>query len=79
MLSAGQASSQSRKSRGFFDVILNRRSKAPEFRSPIKYEADGSACRIYGFMEVKKVTANLHITTLGHGYASHEHVDHSSG
>ncbi|KAK1226795.1 hypothetical protein PQX77_010202 [Marasmius sp. AFHP31] len=77
MLSATQAAAQSRKSRGFFDVILNRRQKAPEFRSPIKYEADGSSCRVYGYMEVKKVTANLHITTLGHGYASHEHVDHS--
>lgn len=23
------------------------------------------------------MTANLHITTLGHGYASHTHTDHS--
>jgi hypothetical protein len=26
---------------------------------------------------VKRVTANLHITTLGHGYSSYEHVDHN--
>ncbi|GEM12755.1 endoplasmic reticulum-Golgi intermediate compartment protein 3 [Rhodotorula toruloides] len=32
---------------------------------------------IYGSMEVKKVTGNLHITTLGHGYLSWEHTDHA--
>ncbi|KAM0755488.1 DUF1692-domain-containing protein [Meredithblackwellia eburnea MCA 4105] len=37
---------------------------------------DGPACRVYGSMEVKKVTGNLHITTLGHGYLSWEHTDH---
>ena len=39
--------------------------------------ADGPACRIYGSVRVKKVTANLHITTLGHGYMSFEHTDHN--
>jgi hypothetical protein len=38
---------------------------------------DGPACRIYGSMEAKKVTGNLHITTLGHGYWSWEHTDHA--
>jgi len=28
-------------------------------------------------MYVKKVTANLHITTAGHGYTSHMHTDHT--
>jgi hypothetical protein len=28
-------------------------------------------------MEAKKVTGNLHITTLGHGYWSWEHTDHA--
>ncbi|KAK8864570.1 hypothetical protein IAR55_001820 [Kwoniella newhampshirensis] len=37
---------------------------------------DGPACRIYGSVDVKKVTANLHVTTLGHGYMSFEHTDH---
>ncbi|KAL1411398.1 hypothetical protein Q8F55_002354 [Vanrija albida] len=37
---------------------------------------NGPACRIYGSVEVKKVTANLHITSLGHGYVSYEHTDH---
>jgi len=27
-------------------------------------------------VQVKRVTGNLHITTLGHGYTSREHVDH---
>ncbi|KAI3619540.1 endoplasmic reticulum-derived transport vesicle erv46 [Moniliophthora roreri] len=78
MLSARQAVAQSRKSRGFFDTILGRgRSSAPQFKPTYEYETHGSGCRIYGSLEVKKVTANLHITTLGHGYASYEHVDHS--
>lgn len=38
---------------------------------------DGPACRIYGSMAAKKVTGNLHITTLGHGYWSFEHTDHA--
>ncbi|KIR59695.1 endoplasmic reticulum-Golgi intermediate compartment protein 2 [Cryptococcus bacillisporus CA1873] len=37
---------------------------------------DGPACRIYGSVQVKKVTANLHVTTLGHGYMSFQHTDH---
>lgn len=45
---------------------------------PTYHKVDnGPACRIYGSVEVKKVTANLHITTLGHGYMSYEHTDHS--
>ncbi|GAA5986532.1 hypothetical protein JCM11641_005230 [Rhodosporidiobolus odoratus] len=38
---------------------------------------NGPACRIYGSIDVKKVTGNLHITTLGHGYLSWEHTDHA--
>ncbi|KIK60143.1 hypothetical protein GYMLUDRAFT_168426 [Collybiopsis luxurians FD-317 M1] len=76
MLSATQAIAQSRKARGFFDTILRRTSKheiAPTYDHP----AHPSACRVYGTIEVKKVTANLHITTLGHGYASREHTAHN--
>lgn len=36
----------------------------------------GPACRIFGSVEVKKATANLHVTTLGHGYMSFEHTQH---
>lgn len=43
-------------------------------RHPIE---EGPACRIYGSMDVKKVTGNLHVTTLGHGYLSWEHTDHA--
>ncbi|KDQ58958.1 hypothetical protein JAAARDRAFT_33684 [Jaapia argillacea MUCL 33604] len=74
-LSARQAVSQSRNSRGIFDILFMRGSK-PSFRPTYNYQSDGSACRVFGSLEVKKVTANLHITTLGHGYASHQHVDH---
>ncbi|KAK0494107.1 endoplasmic reticulum vesicle transporter-domain-containing protein [Armillaria luteobubalina] len=74
-LSVHQAIAQSRNSRGFFDTIF-RRSSTNLFKPTYNYEAHGSACRVWGTLEVKRVTANLHITTLGHGYASHEHVDH---
>lgn len=52
-----------------------RRSSA--FKKTDHIVKDGPACRIFGSMEVKKVTGNLHITTLGHGYWSWEHTDHS--
>ncbi|KAI0833861.1 DUF1692-domain-containing protein [Trametes gibbosa] len=73
-LSARQAVAQSRSSRGFFDVLLRRASNS--YKPTYNYQADGSACRVFGTITAKRVTANLHITTLGHGYASHTHVDH---
>ena len=56
-------------SRGWF-------SKRQPFAPTYHVVPDGPACRIYGSAEVKKVTGNLHITTLGHGYWSWEHTDH---
>ncbi|BGP13494.1 hypothetical protein JCM10213v2_001416 [Rhodosporidiobolus nylandii] len=47
------------------------------FAKTAKLVENGPACRIYGSMDVKKVTGNLHITTLGHGYMSWEHTDHA--
>ncbi|EIW58008.1 DUF1692-domain-containing protein [Trametes versicolor FP-101664 SS1] len=73
-LSARQAVSQSRSSRGFFDVLLRR--AAVRYKPTYNYQPDGSACRVFGTITAKRVTANLHITTLGHGYASQTHVDH---
>ncbi|KXN91763.1 Endoplasmic reticulum-Golgi intermediate compartment protein 2 [Leucoagaricus sp. SymC.cos] len=75
-LSASQVVAQSRRSRGLFDVLLRRKTE-PKFKPTYNHEADASACRIYGTLAVKRVTANLHITTLGHGYSSYQHVDHS--
>ncbi|KAJ7112848.1 DUF1692-domain-containing protein, partial [Mycena crocata] len=74
-LSVRQAVAQSRKSRGFFSSILQWDSTP--YMPRYKHEPDARGCRVSGQLTVKKVTANLHITTLGHGYASHEHVDHS--
>jgi hypothetical protein len=92
-LSVRQAIAQSRKSRGLLDIILRR--GPPPFKPTYNYRSDGSACRIFGTVTVKKVTgkqfhmvkvimcshyllpANLHVTTLGHGYTSRQHVDHS--
>lgn len=48
------------------------------FRPTHQKVDNGPACRIYGTVAVKKVTANFHITTLGHGYMAHEHTDHAS-
>ncbi|KAL4062169.1 endoplasmic reticulum vesicle transporter-domain-containing protein [Scleroderma citrinum] len=72
-LSARQAISQSRKSRGLFSIFSRGQ---PDFRPTYNHQKDGSACRIYGSLAVKKVTANLHITTAGHGYSSPVHVGH---
>ncbi|EJU05029.1 DUF1692-domain-containing protein [Dacryopinax primogenitus] len=60
---------------GIFDWLRRRQPSA--FQPTFNHVKDGSACRVYGSMEVKKVQANLHITTLGHGYHSNEHTDHS--
>ncbi|KAF8311954.1 DUF1692-domain-containing protein [Clavulina sp. PMI_390] len=68
--------SQSRRSRGMF-AWFRRGGAQDKYAPTYNYRPDGSACRVYGSVEVKKVTANLHITTLGHGYASMEHTDHS--
>jgi hypothetical protein len=46
------------------------------YRPTVPKIEEGPACRIYGSVKVKKVTANLHVTTLGHGYMSFEHTDH---
>jgi len=51
-------------------------SRQVAFQKTAHIVLDGPACRIYGSMEVKRVTGNLHITTLGHGYLSVEHTDH---
>ena len=55
-LSARQAIAQSRNSRGFLDTILRRDS--PAFKPTYNYLPDGSACRIFGTVTVKKVTGN---------------------
>lgn len=73
-LTARQAIAESRKSRGFF--ALFRRSQ-DLYKPTYNHVRDGSACRIYGSLAVKRISANLHITTLGHGYSSPLHVDHS--
>ncbi|KAH7101967.1 DUF1692-domain-containing protein [Auriculariales sp. MPI-PUGE-AT-0066] len=70
---------ESRKSRGFFSIFTS--APKPQFKPTYTHintgKAVGNACRVYGSMYVKKVTANLHITTAGHGYASHVHTDHT--
>ncbi|KAF8155175.1 endoplasmic reticulum-golgi intermediate compartment protein 2 [Pholiota molesta] len=74
-LSARQAIAQSRNSRGVLAWIFRR--EKPLFKPSYTHTAAASACRITGSLAVKRVTANLHITTLGHGYSSYEHVDHN--
>jgi hypothetical protein len=48
-----------------------------DYRATPNIRQDAPACRVYGSAIVKKVTGNLHITTLGHGYYSFEHTDHN--
>jgi hypothetical protein len=54
-----------------------RKIRNSAYRPTAEKVDNGPACRIYGSVKVKKVTANLHITTLGHGYMSFEHTDHN--
>ncbi|QRV74956.1 Endoplasmic reticulum vesicle transporter [Ceratobasidium sp. AG-Ba] len=68
-------SASKRSQRGLFSSF--KKPQAPAFRPTYNHVPDASACRIYGTVVVKKVTANLHITTLGHGYTSYEHTDHN--
>ena len=93
-MDARDAVTLSRRSKGFFSWLTS--SKKAEFPPTYNYRPEGGACRIYGSVEVKKVTGNmkplplfelqpiyilsgnLHVTTLGHGYSSQEHTDHSS-
>ncbi|KAF8797471.1 hypothetical protein BYT27DRAFT_7324086 [Phlegmacium glaucopus] len=71
----GKQSLGSRNSRGLFDWLLWR--EKPLFKPIYNYEPAESACRISGTLAVKRVRVpNLHITSLGHGYASFSHVDH---
>ncbi|KAJ7189818.1 endoplasmic reticulum vesicle transporter-domain-containing protein [Mycena pura] len=74
-LSVRQTVAKSRNSRGLFSSLMQWDSTP--YMPRYKHEPSATACRVSGQLEVKKVTANLHITTLGHGYASHQHVDHS--
>ncbi len=53
-LSARQAVSQSRNSRGFFDVLLRR--AANRYKPTYNYQPDGSACRVFGTITAKRVT-----------------------
>ncbi|TBU36157.1 hypothetical protein BD309DRAFT_878864, partial [Dichomitus squalens] len=55
--------------------VLRHRTTS-SFKPTYNYQPDGSACHIYGMITAKRATANLHVTTLGHGYASYEHVGH---
>ncbi|KAI9453312.1 DUF1692-domain-containing protein [Lactarius psammicola] len=74
-LTARQAIAESRKSRGFLADLFRRSQDL--YKPTYNHVRDGSACRIYGSLAVKRISANLHITTLGHGYSSSLHVDHS--
>lgn len=60
-----------------FSTKDSQKRRHTEFRPTRNLIDGGPACRIYGSASVKKVTGNLHITTLGHGYTSHHHTDHS--
>jgi endoplasmic reticulum-Golgi intermediate compartment protein 2 len=57
MLSARQAISQSRKSRGLFSALF--RSNGPAFKPTYNFQPSGTACRVYGTVNVKKVTGKF--------------------
>ena len=67
-LSARQAIAQSRKSRGFLSTIFRR--SGPAFRPTYNHKSDGSACRVYGTLEVKKVTGERFLYLIFGGFFS---------
>lgn len=71
-----RAPTQQRSLSGIRRLFSSRPIKQAAFRATYPKLSDGPACRVYGSVEVKKVTGNLHLTTLGHGYMSYEHTDH---
>ncbi|KAG6812261.1 hypothetical protein H0H92_003717 [Tricholoma furcatifolium] len=72
-LSVHEAVSQSRKSRGIFAWLRRKRDNS---QPTYDHVPSSHACRVSGSLAVKRTTANLHITTMGHGYASYEHAPH---
>lgn len=70
-----------RKSLSGLRALFSRTSptRHADFRPTHNRVHEGPACRIYGSVQVRKVAANLHITTLGHGYRAREHTDHQCG
>jgi hypothetical protein len=48
------AASRNARNRGFFSFF--RSAKRPQFRPTYNHVPDGSACRVYGSMQVKKMT-----------------------
>ncbi|ETS62628.1 hypothetical protein PaG_03271 [Moesziomyces aphidis] len=76
-LDVGKTISKARKKPLYRRKPRNKKfSRQVAFHKTAHLVPDGPACRIYGSMEVKRVTGNLHITTLGHGYLSMERTDH---
>jgi hypothetical protein len=71
-----RAPNQKKSFAGIRRFFRSRPAKQVAFRATHPKLEEGPACRIYGSVEVKKVTGNLHVTTLGHGYMSYEHTDH---
>ncbi|KAI9434355.1 DUF1692-domain-containing protein [Lactarius indigo] len=67
-LTARQAIAESRKSRGFLADFFHRSQDL--YKPTYNHVRDGSACRIYGSLAVKRIRANLHITTLVHSYSN---------
>jgi hypothetical protein len=75
--SSRRRTSNQRSLSGIARLFSSSSRRQSQYRPTHNKIHDGPACRIYGSVKVKKVTANLHITTLGHGYISFEHTDHS--
>ncbi|KAF8177098.1 endoplasmic reticulum vesicle transporter-domain-containing protein [Mycena galopus ATCC 62051] len=74
MLSTRQAVAQSRNSRGFLTTLFQWTNVEPYFPR-YKHEPDVGRWRSGGLLVRRPCLLNLHMT-LGHGYSSHEQVDH---
>lgn len=54
-LTAREVKAQTRKTRGLFAFM----GKKTPYKPTYNYQADGSACRVYGTLLIKKVTGTL--------------------
>lgn len=61
-LTARQAIAESRKSRGFLSGLF--RHSQDLYKPTYNYVPDGSACRIYGSLSVKKVTGTIPVMSV---------------
>ncbi|KAI9261551.1 endoplasmic reticulum vesicle transporter-domain-containing protein [Phascolomyces articulosus] len=71
--STNRADQEKKQEPRFMQEVIKAASGKPYDE---KIATEMGACRVFGSIYANKVAANLHFTSLGHGYHSHAHTDH---